>query len=58
MMSKDWYPPFSLWRIPFLFYRQMHSPIITQPRTSYIIKQSRDIRNCVYETAQTSVLSC
>ena len=58
MMSKDWYPPFSLWRISFLFYRQMPSPIITQPRTSYIIKQSHDIRNCVYKTAQTSVLSC
>ena len=58
MMSKDRYPPFSLWRILFLFDRQMHSPVITQPRTSYIIKQSHDIRNCVYETAQTSVLSC
>ena len=48
MMSKDRYPPFSLWRILFLFYQQMHSPIITQPRISYIIKHSCNIRNCVY----------
>ena len=40
MMSKDWYPPFSMWRILFLFCLQVYSPIITQPRTSYIIKHS------------------
>ena len=54
MMSKDRYPPFSMWRILFCFV-DTYSLAITQLRIPYAMDFSHRIRSCVYQTARISV---